>query len=114
MATRDARDKLVRFLDRRAFDPVLRASPDAYASAADRRLLEDVQKRTVTEQRRYRQSYRTADEVRENFMRDLSSAPAKKVHAELRRLKLPALPDLEDDFLDLCDELGVSRASRAA
>lgn len=114
MTARDARERLVRFLDRRAFEPVLRASPEDYASEADRRLLEDVKSRTVAEQKRYRQGYRTAEDVRTNFMRDLSSEPAKKVHAELRRLKLPALPDLEDDFLDLCDELGVFQARRRA
>jgi hypothetical protein len=114
MAARDAREKLVRFLDRRAFEPVLRASPDDYASEADRKALEDVKERTVAEQKRYRQTYRTAEEVRTNFVRDLSSEPAKKVHAELRRLNLPALPDLEDEFLDLCDDLGVISSRRAA
>jgi hypothetical protein len=114
MSTRDDREKLIRFLNRRAFEPVLRASPDDYPSEADRALLDDVKRRTESEQKRYRERYHTAEDVRTNFLRDLGSEPAKKVHAELRRLKLPALPDLEDDFLQLCDELGVTPARRAA
>ncbi|XYI02652.1 hypothetical protein ACMHYB_24015 [Sorangium sp. So ce1128] len=107
MSPHKSRDALIQFLDRRAFEPVLRASSGDYASDADRELLEDVQRRTATEQKRYRESYQTGEEVRTNFLRDLSSEPARKVHAELRRLRLPALPELKDEFLTLCDELGV-------
>jgi hypothetical protein len=114
MTARNDREELLRFLDRRAFKPVLRASPDDYASDADKELLEDMKRRTETEQERYHHRYKTAEEVRTNFLRDLSSEPAQRVHAELRRLSLPALPELKDEFLKLCDELGVGPAHRAA
>ena len=42
-----------------------------------------------------------------HFKRDLSSAPAKKVHAELRSLGLPTLEDVREPFERKARELGV-------
>jgi hypothetical protein len=84
------------------------------ARDADKKLLGDVKRRTETQQRRYRDRYKTAEEVRTNFLRDRSSKLTQKVHAALRRLGLPALPDLKDEFRERCDDLGVGPAYRAA
>ena len=51
----DARHRLVGFLEREAFDPVLRASSDA-RSAVDRRALEHVQRATRAEIERFQPS----------------------------------------------------------
>src|SRR5205807_2677938 len=87
-------------------NPVLHAKPDHY-SESDRKKLEDVQKRTRTEQERYHKEYKSAEEVRVNFMRDTTSAAAKKVDSGLKRLHLPCLPDLKDEFRSLAERLGV-------
>ena len=100
------KDELVRFLEQRAFRPVLNAKPDG-RSDADKRKLEHVQKATRAEIERFH-NYRSAEEVVTNFRRDLDSAPAKRVHAELRSLDLPTLNDLRDEFERRAEELGVN------
>lgn len=107
MAASNAKEKLVDFLDRKAFEPVLKASPDAYESEGDRRKLEHVQRATRGERERYHEQYDSAEEVRDNFRDDLNSGPAKEVHRELRDLGLPTLNDVSDDFDRLCREVGV-------
>jgi hypothetical protein len=109
MSSRHDREELLQFLDRRTFRPILRASPDDYPSEADKKRLEDLQRRTEAERKRYRDDYKTAEEVRTNFLRDLDAEPAGKVHAELNKLRLLALFDIEDEFLELCDKLRVGR-----
>ncbi len=43
MTNDSAREKLLDLLDRKAFDPVLNASPSAYTSERDKEKLRDVQ-----------------------------------------------------------------------
>lgn len=101
----DVRHELVQVLKTLAFEPVLRARPDG-RSEADRRKLEHVQKATRAEIERF-DHYRSADDVLTNFERDLHSAPARKVHAELTSLGLPTLRDIRPEFERKAYELGV-------
>ncbi len=105
MAQSEAKQRLVRFLEERAFRPVLRANPSSYPESR-RDKLKDVQLRTESEIERFR-TYGSAEEVVTNFRRDLDSEPAKKVHRALRDLGLPTLNELRDDFEALARELGV-------
>lgn len=105
----NAREKLIDFVTRHAFDPVLNASAED-RSEAEKRKLDHVQKATRTEVERYR-DYGSAKEVVVNFKRDLDSEPARKVHAELKALGLPTVNDIRDEFESLAKELGVD-ASR--
>ena len=100
------RRKLVSFLERRAFDPVLRADSDDYPERK-RDKLERVQRATEDERERFR-AYGSASEVVRMFKDDLSSEPAKDVHRDLRDLGLPTLDDVRDDFEDLARRLKVS------
>ena len=43
-----------------------------------------------------------------NFRRDLDSAPAKRIHAELRSLGLPTINDIREEFERHAEELGVT------
>ncbi|HVY58808.1 MAG TPA: hypothetical protein VHA77_13225 [Xanthobacteraceae bacterium] len=99
-----AREKLVGWLERRAFDPVLRAKPGDYPESK-RAKLADVQRRTRSERERFRH-YGSAQEVVVNFKRDLRSEPAQKVHRALEDLGLPTLNALEDEFERLAAEVG--------
>ncbi|WEX74296.1 hypothetical protein PYH37_001698 [Sinorhizobium numidicum] len=101
----DAKRQLVDFLVKRAFDPVMKARPDG-RSDADRRKLEHVQKATQSEIERFR-GYDSAEEVVVNFKRDLDSRAAKKIHAELKELKLPTINDIRDEFEKEASALGV-------
>jgi hypothetical protein len=105
----DAKEKLVDFVTRRAFDPVLKARAED-RSEAEKRKLDHVQDATRTEVERYR-GYGSANEVVVNFKRDLDSEPARKIHAELKSLGLPTVNDIRDEFESLAKELGVD-ASR--
>jgi hypothetical protein len=101
----EKKDKLVNFLNRRAFDPVLDASESDY-SGAKKDKLKDVQQSTRAEKERFA-NYGSAAEVRRMFEDDLSSEPAKKVQRELKDLDLPTLPDVKEDFLELCERENV-------
>jgi hypothetical protein len=103
----DKREKLLDFLDQKAFDPVLRASPSAYRTEHERKMLEDVRQSTESEKRRFHDDYRSARDVRDNFMSDLHSQTGKRISQELDQLNLPSLPKLREEFLDLCNQLGV-------
>jgi hypothetical protein len=104
--TDSAKDKLVEFLDHRAFDPVLRAKPEHYPEPR-RGKLEDVQRRTRTEAERFH-GYGSARDVVVNFLNDLDSEPAQRIHRELKALGLPTLNDIEDEFMKLADDLHVN------
>src|SRR5690349_21641189 len=93
--------ELIRFLDSRVFNPILRAKKEDYRES-DEKALADVQGSTKSEKERFH-GYRSAQEVRDNFMSDLHSETAKRINKELRRLKLPRLPDVKDEFLQLAD-----------
>lgn len=109
MAGDDKQRKLIQFLARRAWNPVLRANAKEY-SDADQRRLERVQRKTEAQKQRY-ENYRSAGQVRQEFRDDLSSQPAKQTNADLRRLGLPTQRDVSDEFFELADALGV-RAER--
>lgn len=104
--TSDAKSRLVAFLDREAFDPILKAPLDRYPESK-RDKLRDVQRATESEKRRYHR-YNSAAEVYRMYRDDLSSAPAQKIDRELRDLDLPTLKDVRDRFERLASEVGVS------
>jgi hypothetical protein len=102
-----SKQELLRFLDRRVFDPILGTSTDRY-SESDRQKLKDVQDRTRSEKDRFR-GYSSAQEIIDNYKSDLHSATAKRVNSELKRLKLPTLPSVKGDFLKLAGETGSAK-----
>jgi hypothetical protein len=90
------KEELQRFLDERVFDPILKASPDKY-SGSERDDLKYVQERTRTEKERYHK-YGSAAELVRMYKDDLHSENAKPVNERLRRLGLPLLEDVKDEF----------------
>ena len=102
---KQAKQELVDFVIRRAFDPVLKAKPDG-KSDAEKKKLEHVQDATRSEIDRYR-GYGSADELVTNFKRDLHSTAAKKIHHELEQLGLPTINDIRDEFEAKARDLGV-------
>lgn len=102
----NAREKLLDFLDRKAFDPVLKASPDDYTNDAQKQKLKNVQKTTRNTKESYHK-YGSAEKVRQMFRDDLHSDAAEDVHRELRDLGLPTLNEIEPEFTHLADQLDV-------
>jgi hypothetical protein len=105
MADKSAKEKLVDFLDRRAFQPVLKADPEDL-SEGKRDKLRHAQRATEDARDRYHH-YESAEKVYQMYRDDLSSEAAEKVHRELRDLDLPTLHDIRDEFERLADEVGV-------
>jgi hypothetical protein len=104
--TSKSKRELLQLVERKAFDPVMRAKPDG-RKEAERKKLERVQKATKAEIERYRR-YGSAHELVANFKRDLASPAAKKIHAKLRSLDLPTIEDIRDEFERKASELGVA------
>jgi hypothetical protein len=107
MSQDNAREKLVGWLDRKAFDPVLHASPEAYKSAEEKKKLAYVQAATRRDKKRYHDDYRSAEDVYRNFHEDLGSDAAANVRQQLRDLHLPVTSDIEQDFDELAGRMGV-------
>ena len=107
-ANQNARERLVRLLDEQAFDPILHANPERYADS-DRERLAHVKGATERPQQPHHHDYTSGEEVRDRFRDDLSSSAAQRVQRELESLGLPTLHDVEDEFEDLCRDLGVAR-----
>ncbi len=101
-----AKQKLIQFLERKAWDPVLKASAGGY-SDSERKTLDRVQRKTQSQRERY-QTYGSAGEVRQQFEDDLHSDNARKTNADLKRLDLPIQADVVDEFFRLADRLGVT------
>lgn len=106
MTEKEQKEKLIEFLDKNAFDPVINKSKDDYDSEKQKKKFEDVKRSTKSEKERFRK-YESPEEVRDNFLADLDSEPAQEIDKELDDLDLPKLPDMKEDFLNLCDKIGV-------
>lgn len=102
----EKREKLLDFLDKKAFDPVLQASPDRF-EGRERDMYKDVRRSTESEKKRFHDDYRTARDVRDNYMSDLTSETGKRKTHELEQLRLPALSHFRQEFQQLCNDLGV-------
>jgi hypothetical protein len=80
MAGSEAEKKLLDPLDRRAFEPVLRARPERFPEGR-RKTLDHVQYATRAARERYNR-YGSARKIYEMFKNGLNSDPAKRVHRE--------------------------------
>jgi len=107
MAQKDARDKLVQFLDERVFDPIPDKSEGDFSSEDRKEKFRDVRRSTESEKHRFHDEYPSARDVKDNYLSDLSSSTGKAKDRELEDLGLPKLPDVRDEFMELCDKLGV-------
>jgi hypothetical protein len=107
MAQKNARDELVQFLDEKVFDPILDKSEADFSSEDQKEKFRDVRRSTESEKHRFHDEYTSAQDVKDNYLSDLSSNTGKKKDEELEDLGLPKLPDVRDEFMELCDKLGV-------
>jgi hypothetical protein len=108
--TADLRQELLTFLESRVFDPVLASSPQGY-SESDRRVLEQLKRKTEFQKHRYR-TYANTVQIRQAFEDDLYSQAGRKIHAALRRLGLPSLNAMRDEFLQMASRLGIPQVER--
>lgn len=107
MAQRDAGEKLVHLLDEQVSHPVLNRSEDDFSSQDKKEKFRDVKRSTESEKSRFHDEHTGARDVRNNYLSDPSSDAGRKKDRELEDLGLPTLPDVRDEFMELCDKLGV-------
>lgn len=100
------REELLKFLNQKVFDPILRALPEDYKSEDLKKKLNDVKKRTESEKHIFHE-LQTAEQVKKNYLDDLDFRTARKTDYELNELKLPSLTKVKDEFLRLCEKLKV-------
>lgn len=104
---KEKREKLVKFLDEKAFDPILNKSASDFPEGHKREMFMDVKRSTENEKKRFHDDYPTAEDVKNNYLSDLSSQVAQKKNSELEELGLPRMYQFHDEFMKLCDQLGV-------
>ena len=100
----DKRRLLLKFLDERVFQPILDAPPRKGLDAA---FFKETQNRVRKTWIRYPQKYPTALAVKAAFLSDLQSPVGKQLAERLQWLNLPRFVDIRDEFLRLCEELGI-------
>jgi hypothetical protein len=103
MEDKDTRKRLLALLDRDLFDPVLQRRREQFESLEDKKRFEDVRRKVIEERERYHDNCPTAQDIKENFMRDLESRTSRRLNENLRHLGLPSYWDIKDDFVKLCD-----------
>lgn len=103
----DKREQLLDFIDKKAFDPIINAKADNY-SGKDKEKFEHVKEKTKNEKAKFHNDYKSAGEVKDNYLDNIRSEVAKKLNGDIRHLGLPTMPEFKDDFMKLCDKLGVS------
>ena len=64
------------------------------------------QRKTENEKKNF-EKYGTAEEIKKNYLSNVHSKAAAKVNAQLEKLKLPTMPEHKNEFIELCNKLGV-------
>lgn len=105
MAGNDAKKELLNFMNKKAFDPILKAKPAKYKEE-ERGALEDIQRKTENEKKQFAEEYSSVEEVKKNYLSNVRSKAAAKVNDELEKLGLPTLPQHKDEFMNMCEKLG--------
>ncbi len=99
------KELLLHFLDKKVFDPVLEAIPELYSSARDRRMLYTVQEKVKNERAWFHNSMLTAEEIRDQYFREIYFEGQEQTGKVLEDLELPRFVQLRGQFIDLCEKL---------
>ncbi|MDT0646072.1 hypothetical protein RM545_05165, partial [Zunongwangia sp. F260] len=70
MSQKEKKEKLLNFLETKAFNPILRKSKDDFNSDTKKEKFEDVKRSTENEKERFR-NYNTPGNIRDNYLSDL-------------------------------------------
>lgn len=100
---KDTRKRLLAFLDRQLFDPVLQTTREDIEPTVDKHHFDDARRKMTEERQRYHDNCPTAEDIKVNFLRDLESRSSNRLNENLRSLGLPTYWDVKDEFLRLCE-----------
>jgi hypothetical protein len=96
------KEALLDFLDKKVFEPVLEAIPELYSSERDRRRLQAVKEDVKEEWTRFHCNFLTAEEIKNQYFRELYFEGQEKLGKELEDLELPRFRELRSEFVELC------------
>ena len=99
---KDTRKRLLALLDRQLFDPILRTTREEPGPTVDKHHFDDARKKMTEERQRYHDNCPAAEDIKENFLRDVESRSSNRLNENLRSLGLPAYWDVKEGFLGLC------------
>ncbi len=100
---KDTRKRLLAFLDRELFDPIVQKRREQFDSKEDKDRFDAARRKIEEERRRYHDNCPTAQDIKENFLRDLESRTSERLNDNLRHLALPNYRNISDEFLQLCE-----------
>lgn len=100
---KDARKRLLAFLDRELFDPITQKRREQFDSKEDEDRFDDARRKVEEEKHRYHDNCPTARDIKDNFLRDLESRTSERLNENLRHLRLPSYWNVSDEFLKLCE-----------
>jgi hypothetical protein len=109
MANEDVRLRLLGYLDEHVFEPVLKSRLDGRPQNQHSNL-DELQQAALIERERF-QSCRSAEDVCQMFEDELRSETVRTQQRQLRELELPTLDDVQLDFRQMADELGIREVS---
>jgi hypothetical protein len=95
------RRRLLALLDHRLFDPILQMSREDLETTLGKHHFDDARRKMIEERERYHKCP-TAQDVKENFLRDVESRSSNRLNESLRSLGLPTYWDVKDEFLKVC------------
>jgi hypothetical protein len=105
-AEKNKREELLEFIDKNAFDVILKTKTERF-EGKDKENFEGILKKTENEKKKFHNDYKTPEEVKQNFLQNVRSEAAEKVNKDLEKFGLPTLPQLKDEFMELCKKLEV-------
>lgn len=100
MSANDVKKLLTDFINKKAFNPILKARPEKFS---DKELeeFEEVKRKTENEKKNF-EKYASTEEMKRNYLSNVRSKSAAKVNDQLKKLGLPTMPEHKYEFMDLC------------
>lgn len=83
MSANDVKQQLLDFINKKAFDPILKTKPDKF-KGKDREDFEDVRRKTESEKKNF-EDYGSADEIKKNYLSNVHSKAPAKVNDQLEK-----------------------------
>jgi hypothetical protein len=99
--------QILDFLDKKTFDPIINKTEADFTSEDKKSAFKHVKRSTQSEKERFHTRYHSPEELKRNHLADLSSSAAQRIGPQIESLGLPTLPQFREEFIELCNRLGV-------
>ena len=104
--TKSVRSELLDYIDKNLFDAILRLPSDTYRGK-DKENFERIIQEVDDKRQRFHQ-LKTAAEIKENFLKELSTESVQNSSGRAQHFpEILLLPQLKEDFIKLCKELNI-------